>query len=81
MDESDSFSDKYILDKVGVLVPLPKNTTPKMVRVDDPDNLRKENLFYAKVKEGDYIIAYPKLLIIYDAVHNEIENIKESSQK
>ena len=82
MDESNLFSDTYILEKVGSLTALPKGELPiKIVRVDDPDSLRKENQFYAKVKEGDYIIAYPKFIIIYDAIHNEIKNVIQSTKK
>ncbi len=81
MDETDSFSDTYILEKVSKHVALPQGQPISLVRVEDPARLQKENSFYLNVKEGDYIIAYPKLFIIYDAVHDEIEGTLVSSKK
>ncbi len=81
MDETDSFSDTYILEKVSKHVALPSGKPLSLVRVEDPARLQKENPFYTNVKEGDYILAYPKLFIIYDAVHDEIEGTLVSSKK
>lgn len=80
MQETSSFSDKFILQKVRNLTPLPDGNPESLVRVENPEKLRGENPFYSDIKEGDYIIAYPKMFIIYDALHNEIKKIKESSK-
>ncbi len=81
MNETDSFSDTYILEKVSRHMSLPSGKPLSLVRVEDPARLQKENPFYATIKEGDYIIAYPRLFIIYDAVHDEIEGTLVSSRK
>jgi hypothetical protein len=81
MAETDTFSDVYILEKVGGKIALPEGAPISLVRVDDAEKLKKEHDFYKEVKEGYYIIVYPKLFVIYDAVHDEVIGIKESSQK
>jgi len=81
MEETSSFSDKFILEKVSKHIVLPKEVPLSLVRVEDADKLRLEHPFYKDVKEGDYIIAYTKLFIIYDAMHDEVRAMKESSKK
>lgn len=81
MAETDTFSDVYILGKVGGKIALPDGAPVSLVRVEDAEKLKKEHDFYKEVKEGYYIIVYPKLFVIYDAVHEEVVGIKESSQK
>jgi hypothetical protein len=80
MHETSSFSDSYILQKAGKHFPLPDGAPLSLVRVEDAKKLSEENPFYANVKEGDYIIAYAKLFVIYDAVHDEIKAVKESNK-
>ena len=79
--EADTFSDVYILEKVGAKIVLPDRSPLSLVRVEDAEKLKKEHAFYKEVKEGHYIIAYPRLFVIYDAVHDEVIGIKESMQK
>ncbi len=81
VNETDTFSDMYILEKVGTKITLPSGIPHSLVRVENAEKLQKEHFFYKDVKEGHYIIAYPKLFVIYDAVHDEIISVKESSQK
>ncbi len=81
MVESSLFSDEDIIRRVGAHVPLPKEPPLSLVRVENPEKLRTENPFYSEVKEGDYILAYTKLFVIYDAVHDELKAVKESAKK
>lgn len=78
--ETSSFSDEYILEKVGKHMTVPSEYPQSLVRVEDSETLKRELPFDAKVKNGDYIIVYPRLYIIYDAQHDTIVFTKESQR-
>lgn len=71
-------SKSEIINRVGVLIELPKSIPEAVVRVGDPTTLRKQNAFYDGVKEGDYILVYPQLAVIYDLRNNVIVGLKRS---
>ena len=81
MVENSLFSDEDIVRRVSTHLLLPKERPLSLVRVENGEKLRTENPFYSEVKEGDYILAYPKLFVIYDAVHDEVKAVKESTKK
>lgn len=78
--ETSSFSDEYILEKLGKHMPLPEGYPISLVRVEDSEALKKELPFQTKLKNGDYIIVYPRLYIIYDAQHDTVVLTKESQR-
>lgn len=80
IEEDSLFSDQDILRRAGAHFALPDEKPLLLVRVENPEKLRAENPFYKDVKEGDYIIAFSRVFIIYDAVHDEIEAVKESNK-
>ena len=55
---------------------LPPEAPYEIVRVQDEEDLKKQNEFYKDVKEGDYILMYKKVAIIYDLRNNAIVAIK-----
>lgn len=74
-------SKSEIVDRVAKLTSLPKGNPDAIVRVEDPEALKKQNSFYEDVKIGDYIVMYPKLAVIYDLRNNSIVAIKKTEEK
>ena len=70
-------SKSEIIARVGKLTPLPHEEPYELVRVQDEEDLRKQNPFYKDIKEGNYIIMYPSMAIIYDLRTNTIISAKK----
>ena len=70
-------SKSEIIARVGKLTPIPTDQPQAVVRVEDAETLKKQNSFYENVKNGDYIIMYPTLAIIYDLLNNNIVSVKK----
>jgi hypothetical protein len=70
-------SQSEIIARVAKLQELPSVSPTDIVRVQDPENLKQQNSFYTNVKEGDYIIMYPQMAIIYDLRNDVIIEVKE----
>ena len=71
-------SKSEIINRVAKLTILPKGEPEAVVRVEDSESLKKQNSFYEGVKEGDYILVYPQLAVIYDLRNNVIIGLKHS---
>lgn len=71
-------SKSEIVDRVSKLINLPDGEPEAVVRVEDAETLKKQNIFYENIKSGDYIIMYPKMAIIYDLLNNSIVSIKKT---
>lgn len=71
-------SQSEIIDRVAKLSSLPEGKPEAVVRVEDAEILKKQNIFYENVKVGDYILMYPKIAVIYDLRNNTIVAIKKS---
>lgn len=69
-------SQSEIVARVGKLTSLPAEDPYEIVRVQDEEDLRKQNPFYKDVKEGQYILVYKNLAVIYDLRNNIIVGIK-----
>lgn len=65
-------SKSEIVSRVSRLTPLPDGVPYDVVRVEDENNLKKQNEFYKDVKEGDYILMYKDMAIVYDLRNNSI---------
>jgi hypothetical protein len=70
-------SQSEIVARVAKLTPLPNEAPYEIVRVQDEDDLRKQNPFYKDVKEGQYILIYKNMAVIYDLRNNSIVGIKK----
>ena len=73
-------SQSEIIARVGKLTILPHESPYEIVRVEDEGALQKQNPFYKNIKEGDYIIMYKNLAIIYDLRNNIILGLKRTGQ-
>lgn len=69
-------SQSEIVSRVGKLTSLPQEDPYEIVRVQDEEDLRKQNPFYKDVKEGQYILIYKNIAVIYDLRNNVIIGIK-----
>lgn len=65
-------SKSEIVSRVAKLTPLPAESPDDVVRVEDEMDLKKQNEFYKDVKEGDYILMYREMAVIYDLRNNSI---------
>lgn len=78
-----SFANEVVISKgeivtrVGKLTSLPKEEPYDIVRVQDPEYLKKQNIFYKDIEEGDYILMYPNLAVIYNLRNNQIVAVKQ----
>lgn len=70
-------SKSEIVARVAALTSVPQENPEKVVRVQDPETLKSQNPFYDNVKEGDYIVMYPSLAVIYDLRNNTIVATKK----
>jgi hypothetical protein len=65
-------SQSEILARVGRHLELPAGEAESVVRVQDPESLKHQNDLFENVKEGDYIIVYPTLAVVYDLRNDHI---------
>ncbi len=70
-------SKSEILARVGRVTNLPEGKPEAIVRVQDPESLKKQNPFYSNVSEGDYIVMYPTLAIVYSLKNDRIVSLKK----
>lgn len=71
-------SKSEIIARAGKHIELPNENPEAVVRVEDPETLKKQMSFFENAKEGDYIIMYPNLAIIYDLRNDNIVAFKRS---
>lgn len=74
-------SQSEIVARVAKLTPLPQELPYEIVRVQDEDSLRKQNPFYKDIHEGDYILMYKNVAVIYDLRNNVIVGVKRSGSE
>lgn len=65
--------DKRILEQLKKIILLPEDIQPTMAVITDVDALKKQRAdFFVNAKNGDRMIVYPDLAIIYDVAANKI---------
>lgn len=69
-------SQSEIVSRVGKLTQLPQEVPDEIVRVQDPEDLKKQNPFYRDIEEGDYILMYKSVAVIYNLRDNRIVGVK-----
>jgi hypothetical protein len=74
--KAETVSQDSIVSALGKNMILPEdNTLIEVRRISDADNLKTQNDFYKNAKDGDYIIVYQSISILYDYYHNTIKNV------
>lgn len=71
-------SKSEIIARVGKHIELPPGEPEAMVRVQDAETLQKQAPLYENVKEGDYILIYPSLAVVYDLRNDHIVALKST---
>ena len=71
-------SQSEIIRRVSKHVDLPNTDPLSVVRVDNAENLRKQSYFYDNINEGDYIVAYRTIVVIYDLRNDKITRVTRS---
>ena len=74
-------SQGEIIARVGKLVVLPTENPYEIVRVQDGEDLKKQNEFYKDIQEGNYILMYKNMAVIYDLRNNVIVAVKRTGAK
>jgi len=71
-----SEEDKKVLKDLKKIILLPEDVTPTMAVISDIEALKKSHPdFFVSAKNGDRVIAYSNLTIVYDWKANKIINI------
>jgi hypothetical protein len=66
-------TDQQVLAQLKKIILLPDNVTPNMAIVMNADVLKKQQPnFFADAKNGDRLIIYPDLVVLYDYNANKI---------
>lgn len=73
---AESITQDTVLEQLSKQIILPEGDLANMMRVQDAKNLIKQDIFYANVDNGDYIIVFSNLVLIYDFDKKLIKNIK-----
>ena len=73
-------SQSEIIARIGKHVELPNSAPDAVVRVQDPETLKKQAALYENVKEGDYIVVYPTMAVVYDLYNDRIVALKTSER-
>ncbi len=74
--EQTEASDQQILSQLKTILFLPEDVSPSMAVVTDAGKLKEQQPnFFANAKNGDRVILYPDLAIIYDYQANKIIKI------
>jgi hypothetical protein len=73
-------SQSEIVARIARHTQLPAGAPEAVVRVQDPETLQKENNLYENVKEGDYIVIYPELAVVYDLRNDLIVALKSTQR-
>lgn len=71
-------SKSEIIARVAKHVQLPAEDPEAVVRVQDAETLQKQAALYENVKEGDYILVYPSMAVVYDLRNDRIVALKSA---
>ncbi len=73
---AESINQNTVLNQLSKNLILPKDEIINIMRVSNAKDLEKQDIFYKNVKNGDYVIIYKSMVILYDFDKSLIKNIK-----
>ncbi len=73
---AESVSQEMVLERLGEQLVLPSEEPLNVVRVSNAKDLKEQDEFYEAIKNGDYIIVYDNLSLIYNFDQKLIKKIK-----
>lgn len=75
-EQNININDREILNRLNKLILLPENTQPNIAEILDIEALKEQQPnFFANAKNGDRIIIYPEMAIIFSVTENKIIKI------
>ena len=72
IDNSQSLSEKDIINRISRLVRLPDGDIKSLQKVTDPIALESQSDIYKGIKKGNYVLRYSNFVVIYDAKANQV---------
>lgn len=73
-------SQSEIISRISKHTELPDEKPEAIVRVQDPETLQKQAALFGNVKEGDYIVVYPSMAVVYDLRNDRIVALKTTTR-
>lgn len=74
--KAESVTQENVISQLSKQISLPSEAPVTFLRVSDAKNLSLQDEFYKNVQNGDYIIVYRSMALVYDFSNNKIENVK-----
>ncbi|MFO0743979.1 MAG: hypothetical protein U0469_02950 [Candidatus Paceibacterota bacterium] len=74
--KAESVTQENVISQLSKQISLPNEAPVTFLRVSDAKNLSLQDEFYKNVQNGDYIIVYSSMALVYDFSNNKIENVK-----
>jgi hypothetical protein len=66
---------KKVIAKLRAVYALPEGAEPTVAAIVDVDTLRQKNAFYAKAKNGDYLVVTTERAILFDATQSKVLDV------
>lgn len=73
---SNSITQQSVLVQLKEEINLPDNDPNSFMRISDASSLSSQDIFYKDAKNGEYIIVYDSLALVYDFDDKKIINIR-----
>ena len=73
---AESITQEMVLERLGEHLVLPETEPTKIMRVSEAKELATQDEFYETIKNGDYIIVYDNLSLIFNFDQKLIKKIK-----
>jgi hypothetical protein len=74
--KAESITQDNVISQLSKQIVLPNEIPTTFLRVSDAKTLALQDEFYKNVQNGDYIIVYSSMALVYDFSNNRIENVK-----
>lgn len=74
--KAESITQDNVISQLSKQIVLPNEIPVTFLRVSDAKTLALQDEFYKNVQNGDYIIVYNSMALVYDFSNNRIENVK-----
>jgi hypothetical protein len=71
-----ALAQESVLDKIGRHLVLPQNQQPAVVTIQDAEGLKAIQPFYSQVKDGDQLVTFQEMQIVYDPLADKIVYVR-----
>ncbi len=77
---AESITQDKIVSQLSKIINLPEDGLINIMRVSDAKNLSSQDNLYKDVKNGDYIIVYKSMVLVYNFDSRFIKNIRTTNK-